>query len=143
MGTSNRARNTGRNHFTKPAAVRVADNSAPVAVSENALTQDGPAAGPDAQSRSRLIQIQHNTGADTVTGAAVAPASARAMSKKLLFDFTANGVDPQCVEGMTWGPTLKGGARSLVLVSDNNFGLAGKTAFHLLAVDGGGISTGS
>ncbi|MFF0636144.1 esterase-like activity of phytase family protein [Nocardia sp. NPDC004151] len=57
------------------------------------------------------------------------------MSKRLLFDFTANGIDPQCAEGMTWGPELPGGGRSLILFSDNNFGQAGKTAFHLLAVD--------
>ncbi|MFE4459969.1 esterase-like activity of phytase family protein [Nocardia tengchongensis] len=169
-------------------------NSAIVALSENALTQDGPAAGPDVESRARLVQIHHTTGADlaeyiypvdkvapgalpiatgvaeilsidadryltlerslipgkgftariyetstagadAVTGQAAAPASAKPMSKRLLFDFAANGVDPQCTEGMTWGPDLPGGARSLVLVSDNNFGQAGKTAFHLLAVD--------
>lgn len=178
------------------------DNTALVAVSENALVQDGPAAGTELESRARLVQIQTATGADLaeyiyptdrvapgaipsaagvaeilpldagrfltlergydprtgftariyetsvagadpVTGLAVAPATARAMSKKLLFDFTANGIDPQCAEGMTWGPALRGGARSLILVSDNNFGLAGKTAFHLLAVESGGISTGS
>ncbi|GAB3208245.1 esterase-like activity of phytase family protein [Nocardia tengchongensis] len=155
---------------------------------------DGPAAGPDVESRARLVQIHHTTGADLaeyiypvdkvapgalpiatgvaeilsidadryltlerslipgkgftariyetstagadpVTGQAAAPASAKPMSKRLLFDFAANGVDPQCTEGMTWGPDLPGGARSLVLVSDNNFGQAGKTAFHLLAVD--------
>ncbi|MEU0543548.1 esterase-like activity of phytase family protein [Nocardia sp. NPDC005978] len=178
------------------------DNTALIAVSENALVQDGPAAGTDAESRARLVQIQIGTGADLaeyiyptdrvapgaipsaagvaeilpidagrfltlergydprtgftariyetsfagadpVTGMAVAPATARPMGKKLLFDFTANGIDPQCAEGMTWGPALRGGARSLILVSDNNFGLAGKTAFHLLAVDGGGTGSGS
>ncbi|MGW4350492.1 esterase-like activity of phytase family protein [Nocardia sp. NPDC004582] len=171
-----------------------AAGSSIVALSENALTQDGPAAGPDVESRARLVRIHHTTGADLgeyiypvdkvapgalpvatgvseilsidadryltlerslipnqgftariyetstagadpVTGTATAPASAKPMSKRLLFDFTANGIDPQCAEGMTWGPELPGGGRSLILVSDNNFGQAGKTAFHLLAVD--------
>ncbi|MEV0335222.1 esterase-like activity of phytase family protein [Nocardia sp. NPDC050717] len=168
-------------------------NSAIVAMSENALVQDGPAATTEAESRARLVQIHRNNGtdlaeylypvdrvspggvalatgvaeilslddnryltlerglvpgkgftvrlyetstagADAVTGLAAAPASAAPMRKKLLFDFASVGTDPQCVEGMSWGPTLPDGSRSLVLVSDNNFGLAGKTAFHLLSV---------
>nr|WP_084523372.1 esterase-like activity of phytase family protein [Nocardia inohanensis] len=56
------------------------------------------------------------------------------MSKRLLVAFATLGLDPQCVEGMTWGPALLDGSRSLILLSDNNFGLVGKTAFHLLAV---------
>ncbi|MFI6868659.1 esterase-like activity of phytase family protein [Nocardia sp. NPDC050406] len=163
-----------------------------VAVSENALVQDGPAASPEAESPSRLVQLHHATGAvvgeyvypvdkvepgglpvatgiaeilavdpgryltlersmvpgtgftariyetstdgaDPISGAV--SAATKPMSKRLLFDFRANGIDPQCVEGMTWGPKLSGGARSLVLVSDNNFGQAGRTAFHLLSVD--------
>ncbi|MEV0075223.1 esterase-like activity of phytase family protein [Nocardia neocaledoniensis] len=168
-------------------------SSSIVAMSENALVQDGPAATTDAESRARLVQIHRNNGtdlaeylypvdrvspggvamatgvaeilslddnryltlerglvpgkgftarvyetstadADAVTGVTAAPANAEPMQKTLLFDFASVGVDPQCVEGMSWGPTLPDGSRSLVLVSDNNFGLAGKTAFHLLSV---------
>ncbi len=167
-----------------------------IAVSENALVQDGPAAGVGVESPARLVEIDRRTGndlgeyiypvdavvpggmplatgvaevvavddhtfltlerslitetgaftgriyktstasADNVAGSTVAPAGARRMSKELMFDFAAQGIDPQCVEGMTWGPSLPGGRRSLVLVSDDNFGLAGKTAFHLLSVTG-------
>ncbi|WP_067535543.1 esterase-like activity of phytase family protein [Nocardia crassostreae] len=166
-----------------------------VAVSENALVQDGPAAAMDAESRSRLVRIQRGSGtalaeyiypvskvalgeipsttgvsevlavggdryltlerslvpvlgftarifesstagATPVTGLASAPADAVPMSKRLVFDFRAAGIDPQCVEGMTWGPTLADGSRSLIVVADNNFGQAGRTTFHLLAVGG-------
>ncbi|MFB7722444.1 esterase-like activity of phytase family protein [Nocardia sp. NPDC056100] len=177
--------------------------SSVVAVSENALAQDGPAASPDAESRARFVGLNSHDGADIaeyiypvdrvapggvpaatgiseiladgadrfltlersmipnvgftariyststagatpVTGAAVAPANATPMSKELLFDFRAAGIDPQCVEGITRGPTVNG-QRTLVVVSDNNFGVVGKTMFHLLAVDSGfpGVGTGS
>ena len=33
------------------------------------------------------------------------------------------------LEGMTWGPPLPGGGRSLVLVSDDNFNPAQSTQF--------------
>ncbi|UGT45380.1 esterase-like activity of phytase family protein [Nocardia yamanashiensis] len=167
-----------------------------VAVSENALVQDGPAASADAESRSRLVQSNRGSGqdiaeyiypvgrvglgeiassagiseilslggdryltlergvipvlgftgriyetstagADPVTGKEAAPADAKPMSKRLLFDFRAAGIDPQCVEGMTWGPRLPDGSRSLIIVADNNFGRAGRTTFHLLSVSGG------
>ena len=50
-----------------------------------------------------------------------------AASKRLVFDFNAGtgaGLSPaqlDNVEGMTWGPTLADGSRSLVFVSDDNF----------------------
>ncbi|MFC9999927.1 esterase-like activity of phytase family protein [Nocardia sp. NPDC127526] len=171
------------------------DGSTVVAVSENALVQDGPAAAMEAESRARLVQVQRGSGkelaeylypvsrvglgeipsttgvseilaldgdryltlersvvpvlgftarifesstagATAVTGQDSAPADAVPMSKRLLFDFRAAGIDPQCVEGMTWGPTLEDGSRSLIVVADNNFGRAGRTTFHLLAVAG-------
>ncbi|MFE3290536.1 esterase-like activity of phytase family protein [Rhodococcus sp. NPDC059234] len=76
-------------------------------------------------------------GADNVAGPEAITGAERKMTKRLVFDFGSLGMDPQCVEGMTWGPRLPNGDRSLVLVSDNNFGLAGRTSFHLLAVAGG------
>ncbi|BAH53331.1 esterase-like activity of phytase family protein [Rhodococcus opacus] len=57
------------------------------------------------------------------------------MSKQLVFDFADVMQDSDCVEGITWGPALPDGSRSLVVATDNNFGRAGKTTFHLLAVD--------
>ncbi|RSM82278.1 3-phytase [Amycolatopsis sp. WAC 01375] len=49
-----------------------------------------------------------------------------------LADFKLSTVDN--VEGMTWGPRLRGGERSLVLVSDNNFSPTQVTQFIALAV---------
>lgn len=45
----------------------------------------------------------------------------RMMPKRLLLDLGDIGVQLDNLEGMTWGPTLPNGARSLILVSDNNF----------------------
>jgi hypothetical protein len=44
-----------------------------------------------------------------------------AAQKNLLLDFTSLGIPLDNVEGLTFGPTLPNGDRSLVLVSDNNF----------------------
>lgn len=56
----------------------------------------------------------------------------------MLYDFTTSGTDADNVEGVTWGPTLPDGSRSLVLVSDDNFGFnSGLTKFHLLSIGRG------
>jgi hypothetical protein len=49
-----------------------------------------------------------------------------------LADFPLSTVDN--VEGMTWGPRLPGGERTLVLVSDNNFSATQVTQFIALAI---------
>jgi hypothetical protein len=49
-----------------------------------------------------------------------------------LADFPLSTVDN--VEGMTWGPQLPNGERSLILVSDNNFSAGQVTQFIALAV---------
>lgn len=49
-----------------------------------------------------------------------------------LADFNLSTVDN--VEGMTWGPRLPNGERSLILVSDNNFSATQVTQFIALAV---------
>jgi hypothetical protein len=41
--------------------------------------------------------------------------------KTLLYDFARSGFVPDNLEGMTFGPELPDGDRTLVLVSDNNF----------------------
>lgn len=77
-------------------------------------------------------------GATDVRGEEALSGSERPMRKHLLYDFTTSGTDADNVEGITWGPTLPDGSRSLVLVSDDNFGFnSGLTKFHLLSVDRG------
>lgn len=57
------------------------------------------------------------------------------VTKKLLLDMDTLTIHVDNVEGMTWGPKLPNGKRSLVLVSDNNFQGFQKTQVFLLEVD--------
>ena len=57
-----------------------------------------------------------------------------AASKTLLLDLDELGIPLDNVEGMTFGPRLRGGRRSVVLVSDNNFAASQFTQFLLFAL---------
>ena len=59
----------------------------------------------------------------------------RAARKTLLLDLDELGIALDNVEGMTLGPRLPDGRRSVVLVSDNNFAAAQFTQFLLFALD--------
>jgi 3-phytase len=59
----------------------------------------------------------------------------RAVQKTLLLDLRTLGIPLDNVEGMTIGPNLPDGRRSLVLVSDNNFAASQFTQFLLFALD--------
>ncbi|HEU6444328.1 MAG TPA: esterase-like activity of phytase family protein [Gaiellaceae bacterium] len=54
-------------------------------------------------------------------------------SKTLLLNLDALGIPLDNVEGMAFGPRLRGGKRTLLLVSDNNFAPAQFTQFLLFA----------
>jgi len=54
--------------------------------------------------------------------------------KRLLLDLDDLGIPLDNVEGMTFGPRLHDGRRSLVLVSDNNFAATQFTQFLLFAI---------
>ena len=56
------------------------------------------------------------------------------MEKSLLLNLDVLGIPLDNVEGMTFGPSLPDGRRSLVLVSDNNFSPAAFTQFLLFSV---------
>ncbi|MFJ1765904.1 esterase-like activity of phytase family protein [Amycolatopsis sp. NPDC088138] len=57
------------------------------------------------------------------------------VKKRLLFDAADLGLSTvDNLEGMTWGPKLPGGERSLVIVSDNNFAATQVTQFAAVAV---------
>ncbi|MEV5835842.1 esterase-like activity of phytase family protein [Nocardia sp. NPDC052112] len=61
--------------------------------------------------------------------------TARPVTKRLLVDLADLGLDPiDNIEGMTWGPRLPSGERTLVLVSDNNFSDMQVTQIVALAV---------
>ncbi len=71
------------------------------------------------------------SGIDALVGAAFVP-----MSKRLVLDLNASDVEPMTnVEGITWGPDLANGNRSLVLVSDDNFNELHVTQFIVLQVE--------
>jgi hypothetical protein len=77
-------------------------------------------------------------GADDVNGfdsLATLLAGLRPAQKSLVLDLKALGIPLDNVEGMTFGPNLPNGRRSLVLVSDNNFSPLAFTQFLLFAVD--------
>jgi hypothetical protein len=61
--------------------------------------------------------------------------SIRPAQKTLLFDLDTLGIPLDNVEGLTFGPTLPNGHRSLVLVSDNNFAASQFTQFLLFEID--------
>jgi hypothetical protein len=58
------------------------------------------------------------------------------MRKKLLLDLTNLGIELDNLEGMTFGPRLKDGSLSLVVVSDDNFRDDQITQFLLFRVKG-------
>ena len=77
-------------------------------------------------------------GADDVNGLdslAGTLGSVRPVEKTLLLDLRTLGIPLDNVEGMTIGPDLPDGRRSLVLVSDNNFAPTQFTQFLLFALD--------
>jgi hypothetical protein len=59
----------------------------------------------------------------------------KAMTRKVLLDMPIvyQGVKLDNIEGITWGPRLPNGNRTLVLVSDNNF--ADNQVFQFLAFE--------
>jgi hypothetical protein len=59
----------------------------------------------------------------------------RPAAKTLLFDLDTLGIPLDNVEGLTFGPRLRDGRQSLVLVSDNNFAASQFTQFLLFALD--------
>jgi hypothetical protein len=76
-------------------------------------------------------------GADDVNGIeslAGSLGSLRTAQKTLLLDLGTLGIPLDNVEGMTFGPDLPDGRRSLIMVSDNNFAASQFTQFLLFAV---------
>jgi len=77
-------------------------------------------------------------GADDVNGTdsiAGVLGTVRPVRKTLLLDLRTLGIPLDNVEGMTIGPDLPDGRRSLVLVSDNNFAASQFTQFLLFALN--------
>jgi hypothetical protein len=69
--------------------------------------------------RARLFEVRL-TAESEITGPVAAPDHTSA-AKHRVADLEDLGCDPDNIEGMDLGPTLEGGGRLLLLVSDNNF----------------------
>ncbi len=57
------------------------------------------------------------------------------VSKKLLLNMNSLGIYIDNIEGVTFGPTLSNGHKTLVFVSDNNFDFIEKTQFLLFEIE--------
>ncbi len=68
----------------------------------------------------RLFLADLATG-DDVTGAASLPADVKPVHKRLIADLADLGIDPDNLEGLSFGPVLADGRPTLVMVADNNF----------------------
>jgi hypothetical protein len=85
--------------------------------------------GPDTGNSLRLYLVDTRQGSDTLATPALQAGAYRAVEKTLIADFSAfTGPGPGLrlerldnTEGMTWGPVLPNGNRSLVFISDDNF----------------------
>ena len=85
----------------------------------------------------RLYEVRL-PGATDVNGLDALPERVRPVRKALLLDLDELGIPLDNVEGLTFGPRLRDGRRTLVLVSDNNFAATQFTQFLLFALDGHG-----
>jgi hypothetical protein len=85
----------------------------------------------------RLYEIDV-TGATNVAGVrALAGATFTPVTKKLVLDFGSLKLcSPAAFSGLSWGPTLSSGERTLVFVSDNGFDRRTNTEVLALAVSG-------
>jgi hypothetical protein len=73
------------------------------------------------------------TGATDVSGTDPFTGNVPTVQKNLLFDLGTLGIPLDNIEGVTLGPTLADGRRTLVLVSDDNFGAGQFTQFVVFA----------
>ncbi|MFJ9428021.1 esterase-like activity of phytase family protein [Streptomyces sp. NPDC101490] len=83
----------------------------------------------------RLYDATTRGATDVRTFDSLAGRDVRPMRKSLVVDFHDLGLSTvDNTEGMTWGPTLPGGERTLVLVSDDNFADDAVTQFVALGI---------
>ncbi|QUH05653.1 esterase-like activity of phytase family protein [Saccharopolyspora erythraea] len=83
----------------------------------------------------RIYEVDARDATDVRDVASLAGADVTPVRKTLLADLSELGLSTvDNVEGMTWGPVLPGGERSLVLVSDDNFSAQQTTQVIALGV---------
>lgn len=78
----------------------------------------------------RLYEVDTRAGSDTLGQEALVPGAFTPLPKRPVADFARLGLERlDNTEGMAWGPPLANGARSLVVVSDDNFNPLQATQF--------------
>ena len=107
----------------------------PVDTTHYLVLEHGTAAGKG--NSVRLYEIDTTNATNVTTLTSLAGATFTPVSKTLLVDFaTLHLGNVANFSGLTWGPTLPNGEKTLVLVSDNNFDSHTSTQFLALAVSG-------
>lgn len=77
----------------------------------------------------RLYLASLDDATDVTTLPSLETNNYRPLKKRLLLDLASLGIPLDNLEGLSWGPTLPNGQRSLILVSDDNFRAAQFTQF--------------
>ncbi|APU13296.1 MULTISPECIES: esterase-like activity of phytase family protein [Actinoalloteichus] len=88
----------------------------------------------DAGTSVRVYEFSTAWATDVLNRHSLADGDFRPASKRLLVDLGEVGATLDNIEGITWGPILPGGERTLLLVSDDNFSSAQSTRITALAV---------
>jgi hypothetical protein len=81
------------------------------------------------------VSLSHATDVNGVDSLQGTLDCVRPAKKRLLLDLDVLGIPLDNVEGLTFGPRLPDGRRSVVLVSDNNFAASQFTQFLLFALE--------
>ncbi len=102
---------------------------------ERSFTAGAPGTGYDA----KIYEVDL-AGATNMLGiTSLVGQSYTAVSKTLVFNLATLGIPLDNLEGFTFGETLSNGQRSLILVSDNNFGATQFTQFIAFGVNAGAV----
>jgi hypothetical protein len=101
---------------------------------ERSFSVGGTATGTGNSIKLYKVALPGATNVNGVDSLAGALGSIRPAAKSLLLDLDTLGIPLDNVEGLTLGPRLPDGRRSLVLVSDNNFAASQFTQFLLFAL---------
>ena len=69
----------------------------------------------------RLFLVEMNGATDVGNVASLSAGGFIPLAKTLLLDLASLGIQLDNIEGLSWGPVLPNGHRTLIMVSDNNF----------------------
>jgi hypothetical protein len=84
----------------------------------------------------RIYRLDLAAASDVADLPALKGAHYRPVAKHLLLDLGTLGITLDNLEGMSWGPRLPDGRRTLILVADDNFSARQRTLFLAFAVEG-------